>query len=178
MKVGNLMQIIDQACSPNIFGKPVYYNVIELKETHLIGRDPLTNTHRYWIPMDADLDDTSAYIDPLDQIDYNFEADFALYREKFNFLTAAEITNSRENLGLTPDEAALILGLTTEKLSDIENDGCLQSFEQETLLRLLTTPDSLRQHVQRYHALIELRAKQADMNVDALFAKLEKINAK
>jgi len=68
--------------------------------------------------------------------------------------------------------------LTTEKLSDIENDGCLQSFEQETLLRLLTTPDSLRQHVQRYHALIELRAKQADMNVDALFAKLEKINAK
>jgi len=176
--VQTMINQIGRINSPDLMGRDTFYKIIELKETHLIGNDPLTVNHRYWVPECCDIHDEEAYLEPLDDPDYNIRRHYTLYRQKFNFLTAIEITSARENLNLTLDEAALILGLSASKLSGIENHGGLQSFEQEIQLRLLTTPDSLHQHVQRYHALIELRANQADMNVDALFAKLEKINAK
>ncbi|WP_143463099.1 hypothetical protein [Levilactobacillus enshiensis] len=173
-----MIKQIGRINSPDLMGKDSFFTIIELEETHLIGNDPLTEIHRYWVPENCNIHDEDAYLEPLNDPDYNIRQHYALYRQRFHFLTATEITVARQNLDLTLDEAALILGLDVVKLSGIENHGSLQFFDQEILLRLLTEPDRLWQYVQQYHTLIELRATQRKIDVDQLFAKLEKINIK
>lgn len=166
------MKIIDHVTSTDITGKETTYTVITVQETELIAGDPVENTHRYWVPANADLADTANYLEPLDQIDQNFDSDYQRYREQFGFLFPEDIKSAREGLGLTLREAALLLAMSFSTLSNIENGLILQSFDQEIKLRLLTQPTALTQHVHQHQRLIVSRATRHSLDAKKLFAKL------
>lgn len=167
------MKIIGHTTTTDIMDNDVAYTIIELTETDIIGGDPLENTHRYWVPAGADIYDSDNYLEPLDEINFNFDADYHLYRQKFGFLYPAEIIAAREKLELTLPETALVLDLPLKILTRIEQRLQLQSYTQEIALRLLSQPTSLRTLIRQHRALIVARAEANQVDSAVLFAKLD-----
>ncbi|TGD17445.1 helix-turn-helix domain-containing protein [Levilactobacillus suantsaiihabitans] len=166
------MKIINHITSTDITGNEIAYTVIAVQETAMIAGDPLENTHYYWVPAGADLNDTANYLEPLDQIDQNFDTDYQLYREQYGFLFPEGIKAARAGLGLTLRETALLLAMSFSTLSNIENGLVLQSLDQEIKLRLLTQPAALTEHVRQHQQLFASRATRQSLDARKLFAKL------
>lgn len=167
-----MVKVVAQVSHPDITGAPVDFKVIEVEERITIFSEPIANTHRYWVPATADVDDEEEYLEPVDDPDYNFRTDFAIYRQKYNFLQPEEIATARQKLGLSQAEAAVVLGLDESLLADIEANMALQPYDQELKLRWLLSPVVLRNFVLNHQEIMQERCHQAEMDAEGLFEKL------
>lgn len=167
-----MVKVVAQVSHPDITGAPVDFKVIEVEERITIFSEPIANIHRYWVPASADVDDEEEYLEPVDDPDYNFRTDFAIYRRKYNFLQPDEICAARQRLGLSQAETAVILGLDESLLADIEANMALQPYEQELKLRWLLSPMTLSRLVLNHQAIMQERCRQAEVDAEGLFEKL------
>ncbi|ANZ60227.1 hypothetical protein AYR62_01010 [Secundilactobacillus paracollinoides] len=149
--------------------KDEHYNVIELEEKAQVAEETVMNTHRYWVPINADISNRDNYLEPKTDPDFNIHADFAEYRKQFNFLTPAEIKATRERIGLSLRETATLLGMGFSTLSNIERDLVLQSYTQQLKLDYLTEPTQLKKLVSMHHSLIESRFEGRGLNAKKMF---------
>ena len=115
-----MVKVVARVSHPDITGAPVDFKVIEVEEHLKIFSEPIANTHRYWVPATADVDDEEEYLEPVDDPDYNFRTDFAIYRRKYNFLQPEEIRAARQEMGLSQAEAEVVRDSCESLLADIE----------------------------------------------------------
>lgn len=67
-EVGSVVAVTDfyliimvlQVSHPDITGAPVVFQVIEVEERLTIFSEPIANTHRYWVPVTADIESDMA----------------------------------------------------------------------------------------------------------------------
>lgn len=137
-------------------GQPAHFTVISLDEVVQVRRREIKMTHVYWVPEGENLDDPENYLEPIDDPDFNLQADFREYRHQFGVLTPAAVRQIRESYQLSLRQFALILGISYSTLSEIENGLVLQTDEQESLFRL-------SQNERAFAALVQ--AKKAIMSV-------------
>ncbi|WP_261811072.1 hypothetical protein [Levilactobacillus humaensis] len=167
-----MVKVIARVSHPDTTGAPVDFRVIEVEERLTIFSEPIANTHRYWVPLNADVEDEEEYLEPVDDPDYNFRTDFAIYRRQYHFMEPMAIRDAREHLGLTQCEAAIALGMDTSLLADIEANMALQPYEQEVKLRWLLNPEVFAGMVRRHPTIIRERCRQAEVDADSLLGKL------
>lgn len=117
-------------------GRPADFTVISLEETVQVRRREIKMVHTYWVPADERLDDEDNYLEPVDDPDFNLQADFREYRRQFGVLTPTAVRKIRENYQLSLRQFAMVLGMSYSTLSEIENGLVLQTDEQESLFRL------------------------------------------
>lgn len=137
-------------------GQPAHFTVISLDEVVQVRRREIKMTHVYWVPEGERLDDPENYLEPIDDPDFNLQADFREYRHQFGILTPMAVRQIRESYQLSLRQFALILGISYSTLSEIENGLVLQTDEQESLFRL-------SQNERAFAALVQ--AKKAIMSV-------------
>lgn len=167
-----MVKVVARVSHPDITGAPVDFKVIEVEEHLKIFSEPIANTHRYWVPATADVDDEEEYLEPVDDPDYNFRTDFAIYRRKYNFLQPEEIRAARQEMGLSQSEAAVVLGLDESLLADIEANMALQPYDQELKLRWLLSPVTLSSLVRNHREIMQERCRQAEVDTEGLLEKL------
>ncbi len=167
-----MVKVIAQVSYPDTTGAPVDFHVIEVAEQVMIFSEPIANIHRYWVPVSADVEDEEEYLEPVDDPDYNFRTDFAIYRREYHFMAPATIREAREHLGLTQAEAAIALGLDISLLADIEANMALQPYEQEVKLRWLLNPEAFASMVRRHPAIIREHCRQTEVDAESLLGKL------
>ncbi|WP_143463040.1 hypothetical protein [Levilactobacillus enshiensis] len=166
-----MTKLIARVTHQDLTGAPVEFNVIEVDEEVVMFDTPLTNTHRYWVPVTVEIDDEEEYLEPVDDPDYNFRMDFALYRKKYHFLEPGEIKLARKHLGLRIGEVAVILAMDPQQLIEIEDDVALQSFDQEIKLRWLMERSIFAEIVNTHRDFIWERCVKAGMDADELLRK-------
>jgi len=167
-----MVKVVAKVSHPDITGAPVEFKVIEVEERLTIFSEPIANTHRYWVPAAADVDDEEEYLEPVDDPDYNFRTDFAIYRRKYNFLQPEEIRSARQHLGLSQAETAIVLGVDESLLADIEANMALQPYDQEVKLRWLLSPIALQDFARSHQEILRERCRQAEMDAEGLLTKL------
>ena len=172
-----MVKVVAQVSHPDITGAPVAFQVIEVEERLTIFSEPIANTHRYWVPATADIDDEEEYLEPIDDPDYNFRADFAIYRQKYHFLQPEEIQAARQQLDLSLAEAAVVLGLEVDFLADIEANMALQPYDQELKLQWLQSPELLTALVLQHQTIMRERCRHVEINAEALLGKFVKRQA-
>jgi len=167
-----MAKIIAQASTRDVTGTPLDFNVVEVAEEVVMFGVPIMNQHHYWVPTTVDIDDEEEYLEPIDDSDYNFRLDFAVYRQKYNLLRPTEIREARRQLHLSIAEVAAILDIDAQTLTEIEDDLALQSFDQEIKLRWLMERTWFSQMVQVYRDLISERCHQAGIDAEKLLRAL------
>ncbi|MFC6261853.1 hypothetical protein [Levilactobacillus fujinensis] len=167
-----MAKLIARVTHQDLTGAPIEFNVIEVDEEVVMFDAPLTNTHRYWVPATVEIDDEEEYLEPVDDPDYNFRMDFALYRDKYHFLLPDEIKLVRKRLGLTIREVGVVLAIDPQQLSEIEDNVALQSFDQEVKLCWLTKRSLFAEIVDGHRELIRERCVRYGVNADDLFKRV------
>lgn len=167
-----MVKVVAHVSHPDITGAPVDFKVIEVEERLTIFSEPIANTHRYWVPATVDVNDEEEYLEPVDDPDYNFRTDFAIYRQKYNFLQPEEIRAARQEMGLSQAETAVVLGLDANLLADIEANMALQPYDQELKLRWLLSPATLSSLVRNHQEIMAERCRQAEVDAEGLLEKL------
>lgn len=160
-------QIFDQLTQ-----QTVTFQVIHPVETVNVLGETLTTTHEYWVPQGQAVTDEAAWLEPKDDVDRNLQADYALFRQAFHFLTPAEIKANRLALHLTLRETAAALGMSFSTLSDIENGRLLQSMDQEVKLRYLAERPAFGHFVAQHATIIGNRLTRQGVNAPRFFEKL------
>lgn len=167
-----MVKVVAQVSHPDTTGASLVFRVIEVEEQVTIFNDLINNTHRYWVPLTADVEDEEEYLEPVDDPDYNFRADFAIYRQQYNFMEPTEIQETREILGLAQSELAVILGIDLHVLADIEANFALQPYEQEVKLSWLKHPEYLLQLVKSHPRFLSERCERAGIDLSVILTKL------
>jgi len=166
-----MVKLIAKVAHQDLTGAPVEFNVIEVDEEVVMFDAPLTNTHRYWVPATVEIDDEEEYLEPVDDPDYNFRVDFALYRDKYHFLLPDEIKLERRRLELTVSEVGAVLAIEPQQLSEIEDNVSLQSFDQEVKLCWLKR-GLFAEIVDGHRELIRERCVRYGVDADDLFKRV------
>lgn len=135
-------------------GQPARFTAISLDEVVQVRHREINMTHVYWVPMGEDLDNEENYLEPIDNPDFNLQADFQAYRRQFGVLAPHEIRAIREGYQLSLRQFALVLGINYSTLSEIENGLVLQTDEQESLFRLSQDEQAFAKLVQAKKAIM------------------------
>lgn len=167
-----MVKVVAQVSHPDTTGASLDFRIIEVEEQVTIFNELISNTHRYWVPLTADVEDEEEYLEPVDDPDYNFRTDFAIYRQRYNFMEPIEIRETREMLGLAQAELAVILGMELHVLADIEANMALQPYEQEAKLCWLKHPEYLLQLVKSHPRILGERCEQAGIDLSVILDKL------
>ncbi|MCH5464084.1 helix-turn-helix domain-containing protein [Levilactobacillus tujiorum] len=149
-------------------GQPARFTVISLDEVVQVRRREIAMTHTYWVPLGDDLDNDENYLEPINDPDFNLQADFREYRRLFGVLTPQAIREIREGYQLSLRQFALILGMSYSTLSEIENGLVLQTDEQERLFRLSQNERAFADLVQAKRAIMSATQYQKIVHKVAL----------
>lgn len=149
-------------------GQPARFTVISLDEVVQVRRREIAMTHTYWVPLGDDLGNDENYLEPIDDPDFNLQADFREYRRLFGVLTPQAIREIREGYQLSLRQFALILGMSYSTLSEIENGLVLQTDEQESLFRLSQNERAFADLVQAKRAIMSAMQYQKIVHKVAL----------
>lgn len=84
--------------------------------------------------------------EPLDDIDYNIDLDYSMYRELKGYLHPTAIKHIREKYKLSQRQFAELLGFSHATISNIEN-GSLQNKQQNMLFLMAASPHAFKRVV-------------------------------
>jgi len=107
----------------------MYTEVFQLATVIVKDVSNLAVWHHYWRDAEGEL--WSDFTDSSE----NLRRDFQAYRERRHFLSSDEIMAIRQLARLSPQEFANTLGLSTQLLSELENNQRVQTADQDQLFR-------------------------------------------
>lgn len=118
--------------------KETLFEIVFKEEEVKIKKESFVAIHKYYKCSSC-----GELFEPLDDIDFNLNVDYSIYRELKGYLLPAEIKNIREKYNLSQRQFAELLGFSHATISNIEN-GSLQNTQQNMLFLMASSPHGFK----------------------------------